>query len=219
MNSVKKLLLAISLIATLGLIYFFIIKNNSAPTPNTADLVNAPSEETGFLPEKIIGNPETAELTIYEYADFGCSHCAEWNKVLNDLLEKHNQEIALVFRNYNTKLFQNSPLAARAATAAQIQGYFKDYKDLLFSNQAEWLSEDETNLKELFANYFKTASNNAGDLEKFKTDLESDAVEKRLDFEQSLGKQIHLTGTPMFRIDEKTIKLEKLLETIEQKLN
>jgi len=62
----------------------------------------------------------------------------------------------------------------------------------------------------LFTNYFKTASNNTGDLEKFKTDLENDAVEKRLDFEQSLGKQIHLTGTPMFRIDEKNYQTRKI---------
>ena len=216
----KKLILVASL-ATLFISFDLLFNFSTSPSKNTSinpDTINPPSEETGYLPEKVINNPETAEMILYEYADFACPHCADWNNIVNNLLEEYGEKIALVFRNYDLK-FKNGPAAARAATAASTQGYFKEYKDLLFSNQSEWTSETEEKLNELFIDYFKVASNNAGDLEKFKTDLESDAIKARLEFEQSLGKKIHLSGTPTFRINGKTINPENLLETIKQKLN
>lgn len=212
----KKIIAGAAIIAIIvGTICLCIFKTE--PPINT-DTIQAASEETGFIGEKIIGNPNTAKLTIYEYADFGCSHCAEWNEKINDLINKYGEQIALVYRNYDIGQFKNSPAAARAATAAQIQGYFKEYKDLLFNNQTEWYYKDDEELNKALIEYFKRASNNSGDVDKFKSDMKSDAVKKRLKFEQRLGKAIHLAGTPTFRIDGKTIQISELLEMIEKRV-
>ncbi len=181
------------------------------------DSIIEPSETTGFIGEKTVGNPDDAKIVIYEYADFGCSHCADWNRKINILIEKYDGKIALVFRSYDIGQFKNSLKAASAATAAQIQGYFKEYKDLLYSNQSEWLYEDGADLTEILSNYFEEASKGAGDLDKFKEDIKSDSVRTRLKFEQNMGKKVDLAGTPTFRIDGETISLSELIDTIEKK--
>jgi protein-disulfide isomerase len=215
-KSVKKGLIISAIVAVIvGIIYLAIPKNDH---PVNADSIIEASEETGMIGEKIVGNPDEAVLIIYEYADFGCSHCAEWNKKINDLLKEYDGKIALIFRSYNLG-FKNSALSARAATAAQIQGYFKEYKDLLFTNQAEWYYEEGAKLNELFVNYFKEASNNKGDVNKFQEDMKSDAVKKRLKFEQRLGKAVNLAGTPTFRINGEAVALSDLINTIERLVN
>ena len=183
------------------------------------DSIIEPSETTGFIGEKTVGNPDDAKIVIYEYADFGCSHCADWNRKINNLIEKYDGKIALVFRSYDIGQFKNSLKAASAATAAQIQGYFKEYKDLLYSNQSEWFYEDGADLTEILSNYFEEASKGAGDLDKFKEDIKSDSVRTRLKFEQNMGKKVDLAGTPTFRIDGETISLSELIDTIEKKMS
>ena len=184
----------------------------------SVDSVIEPSEITGFIGEKVVGNPDKAKITIYEYADFGCSHCAEWNKRINDLMKKYDGKIALVFRSYNIGQFKNSAKAASAATAAGAQGYFGEYKDLLYANQAEWLYADEDELTEIFLNYFEEASDGAIDLDKFKEDIKSEPIKARLEFEQNLGNKIGIVGTPTFRVDGKTIRLDNLMNTIESRV-
>ena len=85
--------------AVVGAICFF-----NGRVVDTADAIYPASEETGGIAEKVIGDPDTASVVLYEYADFGCSHCADWNKTINELLEKYEGKIALVFRNYDLGL-------------------------------------------------------------------------------------------------------------------
>ena len=181
------------------------------------NMVLPASEESGWIDEKVIGNIDKAKVVIYEYADFGCSHCAELNRKVNDLMEKHDGEIAVVFRAYDLG-FPNGAFAARAATAAQLQGCFDKYKDLLFNNQAEWAYEKGENLNELFVRYFKEASGGVGDVQRFKEDMKSDAVKKRLSFEKKLGEKVNLRGTPLFRVNGESVPNKELVEKVEKML-
>ena len=211
----KRVLSAVGilLVAIIGLI--IIINSAGNDDGISPDSIIEPSEQTGNIPEKIIGNPDEASLIVYEYADYGCSHCADWNRQMNELVKKHGGKLAIVFRGYNLG-FQNGLGAANAATAAQIQGYWKEYKDLLFANQSEWIYAEKKDANDLFIEYFKEASNDAGDTEKFKDDMNSSDVKKRLDFEQKMGKEVNLQGTPLFRINGKNVSVGDLVKTIEK---
>lgn len=213
----KKIWLVIGGIVAVAMISL-IIGLNTAPSDQTiiADSIIAPSGETGNISEKIVGNPDEATVVIYEYADYACVHCADWNQKVNELIGQYGDKLAVVFRSYDLNLTKNSAVVARAATAAQIQGYFKEYKDILFANQAEWYYAEGGELNDLLAEYFETVSKGAGDLEKFKDDISSDAVKKRLKFEQSMGKKVGLRGTPLFRINGEDISLSDLVGTIEK---
>ena len=182
------------------------------------DTVIAPVKETGFIGEKVIGDPASAAVVVYEYADYGCSHCAEWNRKVDTLMAKYPDRIALVFRGYDIGQFKNSRRVAAAVTAAAMQGYFKEYKDLVYANQAEWAYADGAELTALLVQYFEAATTGSGDLTKFQDDIKSDAVKARLRFEQAMGEKVGISGTPTFRIDGAKIDLATLLDTIEQKL-
>ncbi|MBR3368827.1 thioredoxin domain-containing protein [Candidatus Saccharibacteria bacterium] len=213
----KKIILGIVVAMIAVGIGWLMLSSEEEQEESNVDFIQEASEETGFIGEKIVGNPSEAKVVIYEYADFGCSHCADWNRRINDLMDKHEGEIALVFRSYDLG-FKNGVAAARAATAAQIQGYFEGYKDLLFENQAEWFYEEDDRLLAIFSGFFEQASDGSGDLEKFIEDMSSENTKKRLQFEQSLGKKIHLVGTPTFRVEGKTIPLGDLIRVIEEKI-
>ena len=206
-------IIGVLLLAVVGLI--IIINSTGSDDGISPDSIIESSEQTGNIPEKIIGNPEEAKLVVYEYADYGCPHCADWNRQMNELVKKYDGKLAIVFRGYNIG-FQNGLAAAYAATAAQIQGYWKEYKDLLFANQSEWINAEKKDANDLFVEYFKQASNGTGDIEKFKDDMNSSSVKKRLDFEQKMGKKVNLQGTPLFRINDENVSVGDLVKTIEK---
>lgn len=197
-------------IVTIGLVFLLSNRHEDGLTPNPADSIGES--------EKIIGDPEKADVIVYEYADYACSHCAEQNDILNELLAKYGDRLVVVFRSYNLG-FKNGPIAAKAATAADFQGYWKEYKDLLFKNQAEWYYASASDIESIFVDYFKTASGGKGDVEKFKSDINSQAVLAQLAYEQSMGEQIELTATPTFRIGGKKVAIKELTSTIEELMN
>ena len=183
----------------------------------SADAIYDATPESGNLGEKIIGDPNTAKVVVYEYADYACSHCGTWNFTLNKLLQQYPDQIALVFRGADVG-FTNGRAAAKAATAAQAQGYWREFKDLLFADQADWAYLDAATLPDKFAEYFETASGGNGDIAKFKADLTSPDVIKRIDFEKALADAAGVTATPTIRIDGETVPLSEVESTVKAKL-
>ena len=213
-EKMKRAIIAIvAVVAFTALIGFMISMNHG----DNVDHIYAASADSGDIPEKIVGDPETAKVVIYEYADYGCSHCASWNEKINALIEKHPGEIALVYRGFQLG-FQNGYTVSVAATAAQLQGYWKEYKDLLFKNQAEWSYATSAEVSQLLVDYFVAASKEKGDVDKFKSDMSSEAVDKRVNFENTIGVRAGIKGTPTFRINGKEEKLGALEEKIENLL-
>src|SRR5438093_1453862 len=93
--------------------------------------------------EEHVKGPEDAAITIVEFSDFQCPHCAEAFPELRKLLRSRS-DVRLVFRHYpldsscNTSLpvplHPNACLAAIAAECAGDQGRFWEYHDVLFEN-------------------------------------------------------------------------------------
>ena len=168
--------------------------------------------------EKIEGD-ENAPITIYEYADYACSHCAELNTVVNKIVSDYEGQVKVVFRNYLINYFENNAIAASAATAAYLQGYWESYKDKLFENQATWYYLKGGELRDYLGELFTEASGGEGNVGKFYKDLDSDAVADRVAFEFGLGAQIEeIEGTPYFRINGKAVAASALRSTIEELL-
>lgn len=188
--------------------------NYDAYNPNT---IIPADKNTGNIGEKIEGK-EDAPIIIYEYADYACSHCAEANTVLNKILKEYEGKIAIVFRNYLISYFRNNVITSSAATAAQIQGYWETYKDLLFENQATWYYLSGTKLRDYLGELFMEASDNQGDLDKFNQDLMSDEVAKRVAFEYGLGSSLEIQGTPSFYINGEQVSPSQIKETVEKLL-
>lgn len=163
---------------------------------------------TGYLSENIKGDPD-APVKIFEYADYQCEHCAALNPLLNQIYEDYDGKVAIVFRAYIMSYHKNGVITAAAANAANIQGYWPEYKDLLFGNQNEWFSMNTSDMPELLEGYFVTASGGKGDLEKFRSDMQSRAVTQKIAFDLGAGDQVDLQWTPSIYVNGEFISQKK----------
>jgi protein-disulfide isomerase len=92
-----------------------------------------PAVPVGTSP--VIG-PADAWVTIVEFSDFGCPHCAAVQPVLDTLLLEYGSDVRLVFKNYPF-LGADSRTAAVAAECAGAQGLFWGFHDLVFADQSQ----------------------------------------------------------------------------------
>jgi len=80
--------------------------------------------------------PEDAPITIVEFSDFGCPHCAKAGEELHRLYQEFEGKIRIVFRQYPLWMIHpQSPKAAEASLCAADQGKFWEMHNLLFAEQ------------------------------------------------------------------------------------
>ena len=90
-----------------------------------------------------------APLTIVMFSDFQCSHCAVVHPVLQRIMAEYADKIRFVVRNFPLEsIHENAFRAAVAAQAANAQGKFFEYVELLYNNQDKL---DDASLKKYAA--------------------------------------------------------------------
>ncbi len=202
------IIIAVIALAFTGL-FIWALNENKTHSANYDDFdpnkIISANEYNGNIADHIKGDKD-APVLLFEYADFQCEACALARTRIEKLLDEYDGKVALVYRNYLLSYHQNGTAAASAAEAAGLQGYWKEYGDLLFKNQNSWYSASASDRNAIFNTYFETASGGQGDLEKFKSDMSSSQVKKKLEFDQGLAtKYIDVSGTPTFYFDGKKI--------------
>lgn len=170
-------------------------------------------EFNGEIGDNVKGDKDKAKVYIVEYADFQCPGCASLNSYVNKIPSKFEDKVAVIYRNYVMSYHQNGTAAASAAQAAGLQGYWKEMGDLLFSNQADWQYADVDERTNYFVSYFEKASGGKGDVNKFKEDMNSKSVQKKIKFDQDIGDRVEVPGTPSLylngeRLDYSSTKTE-----------
>ena len=203
MNKIIGVILGVATVGILGYATYSIIDGNNKMTDfNKYDFAGIiePTVDNGNIGDHVKGS-KNAPVVIVEYADFQCSGCAAVNPKVNKLIEKMNDKLAIVYRNFLLSYHQNATAAASAAEAAGLQGYWKPYTDLLFEKQDEWFYDNASERTTHFAQYFEMATEGKGDIEKFSVDVASTEVSKKISFDMGIGKRIDIEGTPAFYID------------------
>lgn len=149
------------------------------------------------------GNPD-AEITIVEYSDFQCPACRSFMPVVDDLLEKHGDDVRLVYRHFPLRsIHANADLAARATESAGNQDAFWEMHDLLFEKQSSWSNSNDAD--DVFAQY---AEDLGLDVEQFRTDLKSDDVRTRVNNDYQGGVQSDVTSTPSFFVNGELVQMQ-----------
>jgi protein-disulfide isomerase len=163
-------------------------------------------------PQAVIGNsPVTGSLkskiVLVEFSDYECPYCAEANKTLKQFMEKHQDQVTLVYKHFPlTQIHAEAVPAAKAAWAANQQGKFWEYSDALFSDQKQ-LSE---------AKYLDIATNLKLDLDKFKSDRT--LADNEIIKDMQLGQKLGLTGTPFFVMNGESLSGAVQLSEMEEVL-
>lgn len=172
-----------------------------------ANSVIAASASNGNIADHIEGSA-TSQVRLIEYGDFQCTSCGGAHPGIKKIVEDYGDKIGFVFRNFPlTSIHPNALAAATAVEAAGLQGKYWEMHNLLFENQEAWssLSTDQRTTK--FVEY--AAQIGVANTEKYKTALSSEDIGKKISFDQKLGRDLGVSGTPAFFLNG-----EKVNDTI-----
>jgi len=88
--------------------------------------------------------PSDAPVTLVEYGDYECPHCARAHPVLKLVLRRLGDRLRFVFRNFPlTEIHPHAELAAEAAEAAGTRGRFWEMHDMIYDHQREGLEAED----------------------------------------------------------------------------
>lgn len=149
---------------------------------NQVDLKQLASDSpaTGSLDNKVL---------LFEFSDFQCPFCAKAHGTLKSFVDKHRDEVTLIYKYLPlTDIHRQAEAAARAGWAAHQQGKFWVYHDALFARQ-----------KELGEPLFIELATSLGlDVQKFKADFASLAAKAAIEKDLAWARQLNIGATPHF---------------------
>lgn len=135
---------------------------------------------------------ENAPVTIVEYGDFECSHCAAMEPVLRELRRLAGNSLRVVFRHFPlTSSHPHAELAAEAAEAAGAQGAFWPMHDILLQNQQALTPND-------LVGY---AAGLGLDARQIAADLDNRSYKEAVQEDFMSGVRSGVSGTPTFYIN------------------
>ena len=146
-----------------------------------------------------VAGPANAPITLVEYGDFQCPHCARAHHRLTAIQARFGDRLRLVFRNFplaemHPQAFHAAEAAESVAASAGNEAYWKMH-DLLFEHQEDDLDAlDDAHL----ARYAQEAG---ADPSVVTRDLKADAFDERVRSDFMSGVRSGVNGTPTFFIN------------------
>lgn len=163
-------------------------------------------ERNGNIADHTFGN-SNAKVIVIEYADYQCPGCGTASPKMKELAEKYKDNMLLIFRNFPiASSHPNARAASATAEAAGLQGKFWEMHQLLFVSQNEWSKANATDRDKVFQSY---AERLGLDVNKLKTDIASESVKKKIDFDLALGRKQKVNATPSFYINGKLVEMDE----------
>ncbi len=207
-------IIIVVLLAALGAYFYMKRAAQSGPSIPAAPLTAGSSGTTsaaaanaapGAQPPNFRGS-ENASVTLEEFGDFECPPCGLLYPVLKGIEGEYGSRIKVVFREYPlTPNHAHALVAARAAEAAGLQGRFFEMHDLIYQNQTSW--KDLFDVRPVYEGYAKQIGL---DVERWKRDQTSDAVEQRIFLDGNRAHSLGVKGTPTVFINGAEIPFEQL---------
>lgn len=160
----------------------------------------------------IVGNAE-ASVKLVEYGDFECAYCALYYPVVEQVVEKYQDQISFQFYHYPlSQTHRNAFAASRAAEAAGMQDKFWDMYRLIYANQKAWAAE--SNAQPTFENYARQLGLN---IEQYRKDYASSKVNSIINADIA---KFNGTGmakaTPTFTLNGKQIKPDASVDSFSE---
>jgi protein-disulfide isomerase len=183
-----------------------------------ANKIQSASVQSGNIADQVFGKKDS-KVVFVEYGDFQCPGCGKAHPTIQAVTEKYKDQVAFVFRNFPlTGIHPNAKAAAAAAEAAGLQGKYWDMHNKLYENQSAWESLDSSERTDFFAGYAKELGL---DVTTFKSDMASQKVNQKINFDLAVGKKIGVSSTPTLYLNGKAVdqdtwsvqaKLDQLFE-------
>ena len=154
----------------------------------------------------IRGQPD-APVTLEEFGDFECPPCGRLSDPINQLERDYHSRLRVIFHHFPFATHQHAQEAALAAEAAGLQGRFWEMHDVLYREQAAWSkAADAQSLFNAYAGMLGLK------IDRFKKDMESGEVKKRVNADQQEGAALGVTVTPTIFINNRALPPPSLNE-------
>lgn len=150
--------------------------------------------------------PADAAVTLVEFSDFDCPHCARLDEAINQLLRAERPDVRVVFRHFplNSECNPSAqgtrhPEACQAAYASECAGEqtkFWQYQHILFSRQGRFQRAD-------LVGYARQLGL---DLEAFERCLDGEDVRRRVERDAREGARLGVQSTPTLFINGRRIE-------------
>ena len=200
MSKVRWIIFGAIIVLVLGgLVIYSRVSNPAIDVSNvdTNSIIPA-SDQNGQIADHVFGKADS-KVVFIEYGDFQCPSCGGAYAQVKAATEAYQDRVAFIFRNFPlTTIHPNARAAAAAAEAAGLQGKYWEMHNMLYEGQADWENLTGDQRTSLFVSY---AGELSLDEAKFKTDLASSPVNKKISFDQALGQKIGVNATPTFYLD------------------
>ena len=153
--------------------------------------------------------PEDAKVTVVEFSDFQCPYCSRAATAVDQLKEKYGTRVRFVFRQFPLPMHENARGAAEAALAANAQGKFWQFHDMMFKNQSKLTRES-----------LEGMAKDAGlDVAAFKKALDGKAFAADVDADVKLGESVAVQGTPTMFINGARVQNPTSFEAISAQID
>ncbi|MGE3466296.1 MAG: thioredoxin domain-containing protein [Pyrinomonadaceae bacterium] len=141
--------------------------------------------------------PAAAPVTVIMFSDFQCSACAATHPLLKKAMDAFPGKVRFVVRDFPLEsIHDNAFIAARAAAAANAQGKFFEYTEILYKNQT---ALDEASLKKYAAQIGLNAA-------QFDIDFNSDKVAAEIRKDVADGETYGINSTPTIFIGGRRVR-------------
>lgn len=156
--------------------------------------------------------PANAPVTVVMFSDFQCSACSATHPILKKMIGNYTGKIRFVVRNFPLEgIHDNAMRAALAAEAANAQGKFFEYIEILYSRQD---ALDDVSLK-------KYAADLGLNVKQFELDFKSEKTAATVAKDIADGESYGVRGTPAIYVNGvwvRTLNAEAFKAAIEKAL-
>lgn len=152
---------------------------------------------------------ETAKVTLVEFADFRCPHCAGNHEVLEKLM-KTRDDVRLVYYFFPLSgMGEPSIRAAEAAEEARVQGKFWPMAHTIFANQH---ALEEADLR-------RYAEQTGLDMAKFEQAMSSRKHRDAVMADKRIGEAAGVLSTPSVYVNGRPFGLARTLDTYNMRID
>jgi protein-disulfide isomerase len=142
-----------------------------------------------------VRGPVRAPVTIALFSDFECPYCVRVEATLRSLEAAYPDKIKIAFRHRPLPMHEHARLAAKASVAADAQGRFWEYHDVLVAHRD---ALDRASLE----GYARTVGL---DVARFNRDVDDARTEARVSADETQAAKLHAEGTPTLFVNGRRV--------------
>jgi len=168
--------------------------------------LDPPRQRVEVLPDDPAKGPVDAPIVLVEFSDFQCPFCQSATGTLAELIDRYDDQIRFVYKDYPLPSHAEAFKAAEAGNCAHEQGMFWEFHDKMFGSQD---ALDVPALKSYASELGLEAAS-------FSACLDEGRYTRRVQQDMQIGQRYGVSSTPTVFINGRPVMGAAPLETFDQ---